>query len=203
MAGVTIPREDITGLVLVGGRGSRMGGADKGLQPLAGKPLVQHAIERLTPQVQAVMLNANRNLEAYRALGLPVWPDADGSFRGPLAGMLAGLEHCTTPWLVSVPCDTPNFPVDLVQRLAAAAAQADAEVAMPLTTGADGRVQPEPVFCLLRTELARALARFLGAGGRKIDRFTAGRRQVQVPFEDAGAFFNINSEQELRQAAAR
>jgi molybdopterin-guanine dinucleotide biosynthesis protein A len=198
-----IARASITGLVLAGGRGSRMGGVDKGLEPLAGKPLVQHAIERLAPQVAGVMINANRNLDAYLAFGLPVCADDDGSFAGPLAGMLAGLRHCATPWLVSVPCDTPRFPVDLVQRLAAAAAAADAEVAMPLTRGEDGQLQPEPVFCLLRTDLAAPLEQFLAAGGRKIDRFTAGRREVRVPFEDAGAFFNINSAQELNQAAVR
>jgi molybdopterin-guanine dinucleotide biosynthesis protein A len=111
-------RQDITGLILAGGRGSRMGGVDKGLQNHLGIPLALHALLRLQPQVGEVMINANRNLAAYESMGVPVWPDAWADYPGPLAGMLAGLEHCTTPWLVTVPCDAPLFPEDLVTRLA-------------------------------------------------------------------------------------
>ena len=113
-----IDRADITGLILAGGRGSRMGGVDKGLQNFHGIPLAQHALRRLAPQVGHLMLNANRNLDAYRAMGAPVWGDEVPDFPGPLAGMLAGLRHCETPYLVTAPCDTPYFPDDLTARLA-------------------------------------------------------------------------------------
>ena len=107
---MSIDKQDITGLVLAGGRGSRMGGVDKGLQTHHGMPLAQHALLRLGTQVGELMINANRNLGAYESMGVPVWPDASADYPGPLAGLLAGLERCETPYLVSVPCDTPNFP---------------------------------------------------------------------------------------------
>src|SRR3990167_8794866 len=103
-----ISKDDITGLILAGGRGSRMGGVDKGLQNHLGMPLAMHALLRLGPQVGHLMVNANRNLGAYDAFGVPVWPDALPDYPGPLAGFLAGLEHCETPYLVTVPCDTPT-----------------------------------------------------------------------------------------------
>src|SRR5688572_7612361 len=135
---MAIDKQDITGLVLAGGRGSRMGGVDKGLQNHLGMPLALHALLRLSPQVGEAMINANRNLSAYESMGVPVWPDAlpagVAEYPGPLAGLLAGLEHCTTPYLVSVPCDTPNFPLDLVPQLAAALTQEDADIAMAATT---------------------------------------------------------------------
>ena len=117
-----IAREDITGLVLAGGRGSRMGGVDKGLQDHRGIPLALHALRRLQPQVGTAMLSANRNLPDYEAMGVPVWSDSIEGYAGPLAGLLTGLEHARTDWLVTVPCDTPDFPSDLVDRLAEAAA---------------------------------------------------------------------------------
>lgn len=198
---MTIARTQITGLVLAGGRGSRMGGVDKGLQTLDGQPLVWHALQRLAPQVGALAVNANRNLAAYGAFGAPVWPDALTDYPGPLAGMLAGLEHCTTPWLVTVPCDTPRFPADLVQRLADAAAAAQAEVAVAATVE-DGKVQPQPVFCLLHRDLRETLARFLASGQRKIDRFTGAQRHVLVDFDDAAAFANANTADELQALRA-
>ena len=114
---MTIDSSQITGLVLAGGRGSRMGGVDKGLQIYRGMPLAMHAVLRLSPQVGHVMVNANRNLGAYESMGVPVWPDALPDPSGPLAGFLSGLEHCETPYLVTVPCDSPFFPDDLVSRL--------------------------------------------------------------------------------------
>ncbi|HEV8312245.1 MAG TPA: molybdenum cofactor guanylyltransferase MobA, partial [Burkholderiaceae bacterium] len=129
---MTIDRQDITGLILAGGRGSRMGGVDKGLQNHHGIPLAMHALLRLQPQVGAMLINANRNLGAYESMGVPVWPDALPDYPGPLAGMLAGLERCTTPYLVTVPCDTPNFPDDLVERLANAL-EGDEDIAMVAT----------------------------------------------------------------------
>lgn len=193
-----IDPEQITGLVLAGGRGSRMGGADKGLQNHRGIPLALHALLRLQPQVGALLLNANRNIGAYEALGAPVWPDPIDGFAGPLAGFLAGLEHCETPWLVTVPCDTPDFPDDLVARLALAAERDGASIAYA-TTLEDGREQPHPVFCLLRSDLVESLVAFLHDGGRKIDAWFAQHPAVRVPFPDARAFFNANTAAELAQ----
>ncbi|MFN0186823.1 MAG: molybdenum cofactor guanylyltransferase MobA [Aquabacterium sp.] len=195
-----IRAEQITGLLLAGGRGSRLGGVDKGLQPWRGQPLAGHVLRRLMPQVGQLMINANRHAEIYAGFGVPVWPDADGSFAGPLAGFLAGLRHCSTPWLVTVPCDTPLFPTDLVARLARAASEADAEVAMataPDDASAGAPPRPQPVFCLLRATLRDSLEQELAAGGRKIDRWTSTRRQVLVPFSDAAAFFNVNTPDDL------
>ena len=193
-----IAREAITGLVLAGGRGSRMGGADKGLQTYRGVPLALHALMRLGPQVGHVMLNANRNLGAYESFGAPVWPDALPDFAGPLAGFLAGLEQCETPYLVTVPCDSPQFPLDLVARLAQALQVNDAEIAMAATLE-DGVMRSQPVFCLMKAELMESLVRFTAAGERKIDRWTALHRCVDVPFDDAGAFANANTLVELQQ----
>lgn len=191
------PWADITGLVLAGGRATRMGGVDKGLQPHRGVPLARHALERLRPQVGALLVNANRHLEAYRAWGVDVLPDAQADFAGPLAGLLAGLRAARTRWLVSVPCDTPGFPADLVARLTAAAQAEDADIALAATREADGRLQPQPVFCLLRTALAASLQAFLDGGQRKIDRWTAQHRCATVVFDDADAFFNANTLDEL------
>ena len=193
-----IDREQITGLILAGGRGSRMGGVDKGLQLHAGAPLAMHALMRLGAQVGPVMINANRNLGAYEAFGVPVWPDADTDYAGPLSGFLAGLEHCETPYLVTVPCDSPLFPEDLVQRLATALVEHDAEIAMAATREG-GALQVQPVFCLMKTELLESLIRFTQSGQRKIDKWTAQHRCVDVPFDDAHAFTNANTPDELRQ----
>lgn len=194
----SIAREDITGLVLAGGRGSRMGGVDKGLQNHRGMPLALHALLRLQPQVGAAMISANRNLSAYESMGVPVWPDPIEGYAGPLAGLLAGLEHAETPWLVTVPCDTPDFPADFVVRLAEAAAAEGADIAM-VATLEDGELRRQPVFCLLRTELIESLVAFLHAGERKFDKWTARHRTVEVPFDDTAAFFNANTLQELQQ----
>lgn len=197
-----IAMQDITGLILAGGRGSRMGGVDKGLQNHQGMPLALHALLRLQPQVGALMINANRNLSAYESMGVPVWPDAMAggaeSFPGPLAGFLAGLERCETPYLVTVPCDTPNFPTDLVARLAQALAAEDAEVAIAATREA-GELRLQPVFCLMRAELMESLVAFTASGRRKIDRWTGQHRCATVEFDDADAFFNANTPDELRR----
>lgn len=193
-----IAPQQITGLVLAGGRGSRMGGVDKGLQNHLGLPLALHALLRLQPQVGELMINANRNLGAYEALGAPVWPDVMPDYPGPLAGLLAGLERCETPFLVTVPCDTPNFPVDLVERLAAALEAEDADIAMAASIE-DGELRTQPVFCLLKATLMEDLVRFMQSGERKIDRWTARHRVAVVRFDDAAAFFNANTVAELQQ----
>jgi molybdenum cofactor guanylyltransferase len=192
-----IAPEQITGLILAGGRGSRMGGVDKGLQTYQGGPLAMHALMRLAPQVGEAMINANRNLGAYESLGVPVWPDALPDFAGPLAGFLCGLERCETAYLVTVPCDSPNFPLDLVERLARALEANDADIAMAATLEA-GVVRTQPVFCLMKSELIESLVRFTQAGERKIDRWTALHRCVEVVFDDAGAFANANTIAELQ-----
>lgn len=187
----------ITGLVLAGGQGTRMGGLDKGLQSYRGQPLALHALNRLRPQVSSLLLSANRHLADYAAFGVPVWPDADTDFAGPLAGLLAGLSHCATPYLASVPCDAPLFPTDLVARLAAAQSAADADIAMASAPDASGTLRSQPVFCLLRASLQSSLARFVGAGGRKVGLWTALHHTVLVPFADSAAFFNANTLAEL------
>ena len=193
-----IDTNEITGLILAGGRGSRMGGIDKGLQMHAGMPLAMHALLRLSPQVRAAMINANRNLGAYESMGVPVWPDALPDYPGPLAGFLAGLEHCETPYLVTAPCDSPLFPDDLVERLAAAFDGDGVELAMAATRE-DGELRLQPVFCLMRSSVIESLVRFTSSGRRKIDAWTATLRTVTVEFDDYRAFVNANTTAELQQ----
>ncbi len=195
--------QDITGVVLAGGRGSRMGGADKGLQNFNGMPLALNALMRLQPQVGHRMVNANRNLAAYESFGVPVWPDGLADYAGPLAGFLTALEHSETPWLATVPCDSPLFPLDLVPRLADALARDNADIAMVAAQEDDGQLRAQPVFCLLRTDLLESLVRFTQGGGRKIDAWTAQHTTVLVPFDAPGddprAFVNANTLAELQQ----
>lgn len=201
----TLPREYITGLVLAGGRGARMGGADKGLQPFRGMPLAQHALQRLAPQVGGCLVNANRHLEQYAAFGAPVMPDSLADYPGPLAGFLCGLSHCTTPWLLTVPCDTPLFPPDLAERLgrAAAAGNTDIVFAIGAETDRAGQVRwrEQPVFCLMQAALAPGLRRYLAEGGRKIDHWARMHRCTGVAFDqpadDPRAFANANTLEEL------
>lgn len=152
----------ISGLVLAGGRGSRMGNVDKGLQPFRSSTMVEHVLARLRPQVGPVAISANRNLDAYRAFDAMVLPDevADGvePYPGPLAGLEAGLRHCATPYLLAVPCDSPFLPTDLASRLFAALQEADADVAYAATQEAGKRAQPHPVFCLVRADRLPALS---------------------------------------------
>ena len=196
---------EITGVILAGGRGSRMGGVDKGLQNFNGIPLALHTQIRLSPQVGELLINANRNLAAYESFGVPVWPDAAslGEFSGPLAGFLTGLERCETPYMVTVPCDTPLFPDDLVARLADALIAEDAELAMAAAREEDGQLRAQPVFCLMRTGMLESLVRFTHGGGRKIDAWTAQHKTALVPFDrpddDRRAFFNANTLAELHQ----
>ena len=201
-------QEAITGLILAGGRGSRMGGADKGMQNFNGVPLALHTLMRLSPQVGEIMINANRNLAAYESFGVPVWPDSTGlgEYAGPLAGFLTGLERCETPYLLTVPCDTPLFPPDLVARMADAMAREDAEIAVAAAREEDGQLRPQPVFCLMPTRLLESLLHFTQSGGRKIDAWTAQHKTVVVPFDAPGddprGFFNANTLAELHQLEA-
>ncbi len=205
-----IDTQNTTGLVLAGGRATRMGGVDKGLQTFRGQPLAQHALARLQPQVGALMLNANRNLADYAALGAPynapVWPDGLADYAGPLAGFLTGLAHCPTPWLLTVPCDTPLFRPDVAARLAAAAARDGSDIAIAAAPETDDqghtRVRPQPVFSLIHVSLLASLQRFTADGGRKIQAWALAQRCSVVAFDqpgdDARAFFNTNTLAELQ-----
>jgi molybdenum cofactor guanylyltransferase len=198
-----IQKDDVTGVILAGGRGSRMGGADKGLQNFRGMPMAMFTLMRLSPQVGEVMINANRNLSAYESFGVPVWPDSLSDYPGPLAGFLTGLERCETEYLLTVPCDTPLFPQDLAARLGEALEREGAEIAMAAAREEDGQFRAQPVFSLLKRELMESLVRFTQAGGRKIDAWTGQHQTVLVPFDrkddDPSAFFNANTLAELHR----
>lgn len=181
-------QDEITGVVLAGGRARRMGGVDKGLVALAGRPMVEHVVERLRPQVATLLINANRNHDVYSRLGYPVIADADGEFLGPLAGVCAAMGAASTRYLLTCPCDAPLLPLFLAERLYGACTEQGAEIAV----AHDGdRLQP--VFALLSTGLVDSLAGYLGEGGRKIDRWYESRRLATVDFSDASrAFVNVN-----------
>jgi molybdopterin-guanine dinucleotide biosynthesis protein A len=190
---------DVTGVVLAGGQGRRMGGVDKGLAELDGAPMVAHVLARLAPQVADVLVNANQNLDRYRALGYPVIPDAVGGFAGPLAGLHAGLSRAARPFVVTVPCDSPFLPPDLVARLCAGLEAAGAQLAVARTFD-----HPHPVFALVRRDVLPDLESFLAGGGRKIDAWYAALAVVEVAFDDeADAFRNINTADELSAASAK
>lgn len=193
---------DITGLILAGGRGTRMGTVDKGLVALAGKPMVAHVIERLRPQVATLMINANQNFDTYAAFGHPVWPDALPDFAGPLAGLQTGLMHCATPYLVTAPCDSPFLPLDLVARLFEGLQAQCADLAVAITHAPDGRRQPQPVFCLVPRTLLAHLNAYLHDGGRKVEHWYRNLRVAEVGFADAQAFRNINTPHDLQAQAA-
>jgi molybdopterin-guanine dinucleotide biosynthesis protein A len=187
------PGAGIAGVVLAGGQGQRMGGLDKGLRPLRGKPMVAWVLERFTPQVADVMINANRHAEVYRGFGFAVVPDGVGGFAGPLAGLHAGLAATSQPLVATVPCDSPGLPLDLVARLRGALEERGADLAVARTLD-----QPHPVFCLCRRSVLDHLSAFLAGGGRKIDRWYATLDTVEVPFDDqVEAFSNINTPEEL------
>lgn len=186
----------ITGVVLAGGQGRRMGGVDKGLQSLRGRPMVTWVLERFAPQVDEVLINANQNLEEYAAFGHRVIPDEIGGFAGPLAGLHRALSEASHGLVATVPCDSPFLPLDLVPRLMGTLERGAAELAVAKT-----HQQPHPVFCLCRRSLLPHLTSFLREGGRKIDAWYSSLRVVEVPFDDEeDAFRNINTPDELASA---
>ena len=187
------PTPAVTGIILAGGQGRRMGGVDKGLQPLRGKPMAAWVIDRLAPQVAELLINANQNIDDYRSFGYRVIPDEIAGFAGPLAGLQRGLSAASHDWVVTTPCDSPFLPRDLVARLYRAAAAGHADLAVAKTGD-----QPHPVFALCRRSVLPGLTQFLEHGGRKIDAWYAALRVVEVPFDDqAEAFSNINTADEL------
>lgn len=185
---------DVTGVILAGGQGQRMGGVDKGLQSLNGRPMVQWVLDRLKPQVGTVLISANRHLSGYAQFGCPVLPDLIPGFAGPLAGLHTALAKAVTPLVASAPCDSPFLPTDLVARLRTALEAQNADLAVARSGDRVHRA-----FCLLRRERLPGLEAFLAAGGRKVGLWHAALKVVEVPFAtEAGAFDNINTPDELR-----
>lgn len=188
---------EITGCILAGGIGRRLGGIDKGLVDLDGRPLVAHVIERFAPQVDELLLSINRNHEIYRQYCPRVVDDSVGDAAGPLAGIAAAMHNATTPWLAVAPCDSPFLPMTLVGGLREAALRHHADIAVART--ADGL---QPVFALLATHLAPSLLEFLRAGGRKTDAWYRGHTLVEVDYEgERAGFMNINTPADLAAAA--
>lgn len=183
----------ITGLVLAGGMGRRMDSRDKGLVEFRGKPMASHVIERLAPQVQSLVINANRNLDQYGAFGYTVISDEVSGFAGPLAGLHAGLARCSTPYIVTAPCDSPFLPLNLVAQLYEALQHNIADLAVAKTGD-----QAQPVFALYSAALLPSLTQFLESGGRKIDAWYSTHRVVEVAFSDESAFANINTIADLQ-----
>ncbi|MCG2577396.1 molybdenum cofactor guanylyltransferase [Dechloromonas sp. XY25] len=185
----------ITGVILAGGLGRRMGGVDKGLQELQGRPMAAWVAERLAPQVDELLINANQNAERYAAFGHRVVADRIAGFAGPLAGLHAALSAATHPWVATAPCDSPFLPADLVARLSAALLASEADLAVARTFD-----QPHPVFCLCKRNVLPHLTAYLESGERKFDRWYATLKTVEVPFDDeAAAFENINTRDELQR----
>lgn len=189
--------DQITGLILAGGQGIRMGGSDKGLVLFDDKPMIVHAIERLAPQVGSLIINANRNADIYSGFGYPVVADAanpqNEQFAGPLAGLLAGLRASPTDWLLTVPCDSPSFPLDLAARFIEATEQAGCSDLLVARTP----VQTHPVFMLVHKELTHQLTAFLNSGERKLGFWQKQNGATFVDFPDEAAFANLNTPEEL------
>lgn len=192
MSQTDIPRKDITGVILAGGRAQRMGGIDKGLILLNGKPMVEHVIAALRAEIDSLLINANRNLEQYAAFGYPVVPDIMDGYLGPLAGMASGMRACATQYIVTAPCDSPLVANNLVRRLYETLTREGADISV----AHDGE-RMHPVFALMRRDLLPDLLEYLNAGERKIDRWYARHRLAVAYFRDAPECFrNVNSPQE-------
>ena len=194
-----ISADQITGLILAGGRAQRMGGIDKGLIPFHNKALIESAIARLSSQVGSILINANRNVTKYASYGYPVIPDETPDFSGPLAGFSAGLKTCNTPYLLTSPCDSPLLPIDLGIKLAAEMERGDFQLVYASSKEADGKIWAQPVFCLMHVNLQESLNAFLQKGDLKIDRWFKEVRSSTVVFDDPQAFANVNTPEELKQ----
>lgn len=199
---MTLRVDEVTGLILAGGRATRMGGVDKGLQLLNGDAMVMHVLRRLQPQVGSVLINANRHLDDYAQFGVPVCMDQIEGFAGPLAGVHAGLAQCRTPYLVTVPCDSPMLPDDLVTRLSMAMERDDSDVAVAVT-GPRESLQRHPVFILVKTALLPRLQDFLAGGGRKVDEWLGTLNCAEASFDDEAAFANVNTAAHLADMERR
>lgn len=193
------PIPPVTAILLAGGEGRRMGGQDKGLIPLRGKPLAEWVLARIRPQASEILISANRNLQAYEALGCPVVRDKTEGYVGPLAGIARGLLDARNELVLSIPCDTPFLPDDLVARLYAALANGDHDLAVPLAAG-----RTQNAICLMRRSVGANLAQFLAQGGRKVMDWQAGLKPAVADFSDEAAFFvNINNPEQLAALDAK
>ena len=193
-----IHADQITGLILAGGRAQRMGGIDKGLIPFHGKPLIESTIARLQNQVKSIIINANRNITKYATYGYPVMMDETPDFSGPLAGFSAGLKVCKTPFLLTAPCDSPLLPIDLASQLAKEMVAGDYQLVYASSKESDGKIWAQPVFCLMRSDLQKSLEAFLQKGDLKIDHWFKELHSSTVVFDDAQAFANVNTPEELK-----
>ena len=203
-----INTHDITGLVLAGGLGTRMGHGDKGMLPLHGQPLARHVLQRLAPQVGQLAISANAHADDYARFGLPVWRDALPGQLGPLAGLHSGMRHATTPYLLTVPCDSPLLPPDLAARLAAGLIDNDADLAIAVTEELDeatGQLvrRPHPVFCLVKTSALPQLEAYLAAGERRMRTWHGPLTLAEVLFHDGSAFGNVNTPEDLAALQAQ
>ena len=186
---------NITGIILAGGQARRMGGQDKGLIELAHKPMIEYVLNSIEPQVDDIIINANRNQAVYGRYGFAVVADQIGGYCGPLAGMASGLQAAKTPFVVTVPCDSPLIPDDLVQKLYSTLQDEDAEICTALS---NGRLQP--VFTVMKTEVLSSMLDFLNNGERKIDKWFEQHRLAIADFsEQPDTFININSAEELAE----
>jgi len=193
-----ISPDQITGLILAGGRAQRMGGIDKGLIPFHGKPLIESSLARLKNQVASILINANRNITKYASYGYPIIMDETPDFSGPLAGFTAGLKECKTPYLLTTPCDSPLLPTDLGTKLATEMERGNFQLVYASSKETDGKVWAQPVFCLLRADLQEPLESYLQKGDLKIDHWFKELRSSTVVFDDAQAFANVNTPEELK-----
>ncbi len=195
-------RRHITGCVLAGGQGSRMGGVDKGLQSWRGMPLARHALAQLQQQLDLTALSANRHLDTYRTWGVPVWADLIDGFQGPLAGLHCALSHADTEWVLTVPCDAPNFPQDLAERMWAAVQSEGKAVDVAVAAATQvGEPRLHPVFCLLHRRTLPALTAALSSGERRLARWTASQARIVVSWADEAAFANLNTLDDLNTDA--
>ena len=184
----------VTGVILAGGKGRRMQGADKGLVDMSGKPMITYVIRALAPQVSTVLINANRNLEKYQAFGYPVITDTRQGYHGPLAGMASCMEHAKTGYIITAPCDSPNIPGDYVSRMQGCLAAAHADLCV-----AAGKGRLQPVFALIRTALLQSLESFLQGDERKIDIWFNSQNMTTCDFSDRPDFFtNINTPDDMQ-----
>ncbi len=193
-----ISSEQITGLILAGGRAQRMGGVDKGLILFLQKPLIESTITRLKPQVGSIIINANRNITKYAAYGYPVIPDETPDFSGPLAGFAIGLKACKTPYLLTAPCDSPLLPTNLAIKLSQEMENSNLELVYASSNEADDKIWAQPVFCLMHVEVLPSLEAFIAKGELKIDRWFKNVRSGTVIFKDTNAFANVNTPEELK-----
>jgi molybdopterin-guanine dinucleotide biosynthesis protein A len=197
-----ISAEQITGLILAGGRAQRMGGIDKGLIPFLQKPLIESTIARLKPQVGQIIINANRNITKYAVYGYPVAMDETPDFSGPLAGFAVGLKNCKTPYLLTSPCDSPLLPTDLASKMTQEMEKGNFELIYASSKADDGKVWAQPVFCLMRSDVLPSLEVFLAKGDLKIDRWFKELRNSTIVFDDGQAFANVNTPEELKELEA-